>query len=125
MITDEEIKKYYLIGREDEKNDTSTKMPNEQAELAYECGTTDEREEISAPTGNYSWDDVIEFIKEEIEEIEEIEEGTWVKLKNGLDRPVRYVSKLNSDGKTFTDDGKDSKQSPSPSCYLNHYENIN
>ena len=53
-----------------------------------------------------------------------IEEGTWVTVKESVKWPVRYVTKLNADGKTFTDDGKYSKQQPSNYCHLDNYEMI-
>ena len=62
-MSDSEIKKFYLIGREDEKNDTVTDIP-EEALPAYEAGLTDEREGIEL-----SWKETLEFIKEEMEEL--------------------------------------------------------
>ena len=54
-----------------------------------------------------------------------IQEGTWVTLdREGFNYPTRYVTKLNDDGQTFTDDGRFSKESPSRLCYIKDYKNI-
>ena len=54
-----------------------------------------------------------------------MQEGTWVTLGGeGFNYPTRYVTKLNDDGQTFTDDGKFSKAAPSPRCYIKNYKNI-
>lgn len=53
---------------------------------------------------------------------QDFEVGNEVVAKNG---EKRFVTKLNNDNeKTFKDDGKVSKQNPSPHCYIKDYYKI-
>lgn len=48
-------------------------------------------------------------------------EGDHVEASNG---ERRYVTKLNEDGKTFTDDGMISGQTPCSRCHLKFYKKV-
>lgn len=57
-----------------------------------------------------------------ISETEKIEAGDWAMAKKS--KGLRFVTKLSGFTNKFEDDGVVSKQTPSPSCYINNYYKV-